>query len=40
MAEYTTVSTTSEIVPGTGRVAEIGDQTIAVFNVEGNVLCH
>jgi nitrite reductase/ring-hydroxylating ferredoxin subunit len=35
MAEYVRVATTKDVPPGTGMVAEVGGQAIAVFNVAG-----
>lgn len=35
MSEFVTVAQTTEVGPGTGTVAEVKDQAIAVFNVEG-----
>ena len=35
MGEFVRVAGTDDVKPGTGIVAEIKDQTIAVFNVDG-----
>lgn len=35
MSEYVTVAKTTDLQPGTGAVAEVQSQTIAVFNVDG-----
>jgi nitrite reductase (NADH) small subunit len=35
MADFKRVAGTSDVTPGTGIVAEVGDQSIAVFNVDG-----
>ncbi len=35
MAEYVKVAATSDVAPGTGMVAEVNGQAIAVFNVGG-----
>ncbi len=35
MADFVRVASTSDIAPGSGMVAEVNGQTIAVFNVDG-----
>ena len=35
MAEYVKVAATADVAPGTGLVAEVNGQAIAVFNVDG-----
>ncbi len=35
MAEFVKVATTDEVLPGTGKVAEVNGQAIALFNVDG-----
>jgi nitrite reductase (NADH) small subunit len=35
MGEYVRVASTADVAPGTGLVAEVGSQAIAVFNVDG-----
>ena len=35
MGEYVRIAGTADIPPGTGFTAEVGGQTIAVFNVDG-----
>lgn len=35
MAEFVRVAGTADVAPGTGLVAEVNGQTIALFNVEG-----
>lgn len=35
MAEYMKVAGTADIAPGSGMVAEVNGQSIAVFNVDG-----
>lgn len=35
MSEFVTVAKTTDVPPGTGKVAEVKEQAIAVFNVDG-----
>jgi len=36
MADFVKVATTDEIVPGQGKMIEVGGKKIALFNVEGS----
>ena len=36
MGELVKVASLDELQPGTGIVAEVGDKTLAVFNLDGN----
>ena len=38
MAGFVKVAKTDEIVPGQGKIIEVGGKKIALFNVEGSML--
>ena len=37
MADFVKVASLSEVVPGSAKAVEVGDKTIALFNVDGTV---
>lgn len=37
MADFVKVASLSELVPGSAKAVEVGDKTIALFNVDGTV---
>ena len=36
MSEHVSIAKTEDVEPGSGIVAEVGDKSLAVFNVEGS----